>query len=328
MIGRRKFITLLGGVAAWPLAARAQQTKVMRVSVLMEADENDAEFQARFMLFRRELQKLGWSDGRNIQIDARSTSADPQRMRIVAAESVRLEPDAILSGSNQLTAIVSQLTRTIPIIFAGAGDAVATGLVANMAHPGGNITGFTTYESQIAEKKLELLKEAAPTLTRVAALYTPGGAGSLALLHVIESVAPSLSLSTVAIGALDANEMEDAISAFAGEPNSGLAVLTGPAVIANRNRIILLAARHRLPAIYSGRYYVVEGGLMSYHASNYTLQQGAASYVDRVLRGENPGDLPIQLATSYELVINLKSAKALGLTVPPALIARADEVIE
>jgi putative ABC transport system substrate-binding protein len=197
-----------------------------------------------------------------------------------------------------------------------------------MAHPGGNITGFTTYESEIAGKKLELLKQVAPAVTRVAAIYTPEGAGSLAQLHVTESAAPSLGLSVVAIGARDGDAMERAIEAFAAEPNGALTALTGPAVIVNRGRIISLAARHRLPAVFSGRYNVVEGGLMSYAASNVSLVQGAASYVDRVLKGERPGDLPIQLATSYELVINLRTAKAFGLTVPPTLLALADEVIE
>jgi putative tryptophan/tyrosine transport system substrate-binding protein len=325
---RREFMALLGGAATWPLTARAQRPGTKRVVALIEADENDAEWQARFMLFRRELQKLGWTDGRDVQIDAQRTGADPARMRTVAAEMIRLAPDVILTTSNQLTAIVVQQTRTIPIIFAGAGDAIGTGLVANMAHPGGNITGFTTYESEIAGKKLELLKEAVPTLTRVAALYTPGGAGSLGQLHVVETVAPSLKLTTSAIGALDGDGMEKAINAFANEPNGGLAVLTGPAVIFNRSRIMSLAARHRLPAIYSGRYNVIEGGLMSYATSNDTLLRGAASYVDRVLRGERPGDLPIQLATSYELVINLKTAKVLGLTVPEPILLIADEVIE
>jgi len=329
MIRRREFITALGGAAAaWPLAARAQQPGMKQVSVLLTADENDPEWLARLVFLRRALQKLAWTEGRNVQIDVQWTGADPQRMRAIAAESIRLAPDVILTTSNQLTTIVSQQTRIIPVIFVGAGDAVGTGLVADMAHPGGNVTGFTTYESQIAGKKLELLKQAVPTLTRVAVLYTPGGAASLSQLHIIETVGPSLNLTITAIGALDGDEMEREINAFANEPNGGLAVLTGPAVISNRSRIMSLAARYRLPSIYSGRYSVVEGGLMSYAASNETLLQGSASYVDRVLRGEKPGDLPVQLATGYELVINLKTAKALGLTVPPSLLTTADEVIE
>jgi putative ABC transport system substrate-binding protein len=329
MIGRRDFITLLGGAGfLLPSAAGAQQPGTKRVAVLLDADESDPLFEAALVLFRRALERLGWADGRNLEIDVKHTGADPQRMRTVAAATIRLAPDAIVTTSNQLTTLVGQETRAIPIIFMGAGDAAGTGLVASMARPGGNVTGFTTYESQIAGKKLELLKQVAPMLQRVAALYTPGGAGSLAQLRVVETAGPSLSLSTVAIGARDDNEMEHAVVAFASEPNGGLAVLTGPAVIANRSRIISLAARHRLPAIYSGRFYAVEGGLMSYAASSTSLVQGVASYVNRVLKGETPGDLPIQLATNYELVINLKTARALGMMVPPALLARADEVIE
>jgi putative tryptophan/tyrosine transport system substrate-binding protein len=326
---RRDFIAALGGaVAAWPPAARAQQARMKRVVVLLDAGENDAEWQARLALLRRALEKLGWTEGRNIRIDAQWTGPDPQRMRTVAAEAIRLTPDVIVTATNLLTSIVGERTRTIPIVFAGAGDAVGTGLVASMAHPGGNITGFTTYESQIAGKKLELLKQAAPNLTRVAAIYTPGGAGSLGQLHVTESAASALNLSVAAIATRDGDEMERAVDTFAGEPNGALTVLTGPAVIANRARIISLAARHRLPAIYSGRYSVLEGGLMSYGASIASIVPGAASYVDRVLRGEKPGDLPVQLATNYEFVINLKTARALGLTMPPALLALADEVIE
>jgi putative ABC transport system substrate-binding protein len=325
---RRDFITLIGTGAAWPLAARAQQPRVKWVAVLPTADRNDADWEARLMVFRSALQKLGWTEGRNLQIDVEGTGPDPQRMRSIAADTIRRAPDVIVTSSNQMTTIVGQQTRAIPIIFVGAGDPVGTGLVANMAHPGGNITGFTSYESQIAGKKLELLKQVAPTLARVAVLYTPGGAASQAQAHIIETVAPSLRLATVAIGARDGDAMEHAIEAFANEPNAGLAVLTGPAVISNRGRILSLAARHRLPAIYSLRADAAEGGLMSYGASVLALMQGAASYVDRVLKGEKPGDLPIQLATSYELIINLKIAKALRLTVPPSLLATADEVLE
>jgi putative ABC transport system substrate-binding protein len=326
---RREFITLLVGAGfLLPSAAGAQQPATKRVAVLLSADESDPLFEAALVLFRRALERLGWADGRNLEIDVKHAGADPQRMRTVAAETIRLAPDAIVTTSNQLTTLVGQETRTIPIIFMGAGDAAGTGLVSSMARPDGNVTGFTTYESQIAGKKLELLKQVAPMLQRVAALYTPGGAGSLAQLRVVETAAPSLSLSTVAIGARGDDEMKRAIAAFASEPNGGLAVLTGPAVITNRSRIISLAARHRLPAIYSGRFYAVEGGLMSYAASSTSLVQGVASYVNRVLKGETPGDLPIQLATNYELVINLKTANAIGLEIPPALLAAADEVIE
>jgi putative ABC transport system substrate-binding protein len=280
------------------------------------------------ILLRQELQKLGWTEGRNVRLDYRWTGADPERMRAGAAELIRSVPDVILTSSNQSARIIGRQTRTIPIVFATAGDPVGTGLVSNMARPEGNITGFATYESEIAGKWLELLKEAVPYLTRVAALYTPGGPGSLAQLRLIEAVAPSLNLSTTTIAALDRNEMERAVNAFASEPNGGLAVLTGPAIGLNRDRIMSLAAQHHLPAIYSMRSYVVGGGLMSYGASDNNLVQGAASYVGRILKGEKPGDLPVQLMTTYELVINLKAAKALGLAMPPTLLTLADEVIE
>jgi putative ABC transport system substrate-binding protein len=239
-----------------------------------------------------------------------------------------LEPAVIVTFSNQSASILGRQTRTIPIVFVGAGDPVGTGLVANMARPGGNMTGFTTYESAIAGKRVELLREVAPRLTRLGVLYTPGGAGSLAQLHVIEAVAPSLNLSTTAIAALDPEEIERAINAFAREPNGGLAVLTGPAVSLNRNHILALAAKHHLPAVYAGRYSAIQGGLMSYGASDDNLFQGTASYVDRILKGEKPGDLPIQLLTKFELVVNLKVAKTLGLTVPQSILLTADELIQ
>jgi putative ABC transport system substrate-binding protein len=276
-IGRREFITLLGGAAAWPVAAHAQQPGVRRIGVMVATAEDDPEWQARVVVFRRELEKLGWAEGRNVRLDYRWSGADPVRMSADAAELISLKPDLIMTTSNQSTGIVVQQTRTIPIVFAGAGDPIGTGLVSNMAHPGGNVTGFTTYESEIAGKRLELLKEVAPGLTRVMVLYTPGGPGSLAQLRVVEAAAPSLHLSTTAIGAFDRGEMERAIDAFAGEPNRGLAVLTGPAISVNRDRILFLAAQRRLPAIYGGRYYVTEGGLMSYAASTDSLLQNTAS---------------------------------------------------
>jgi putative tryptophan/tyrosine transport system substrate-binding protein len=325
---RREFIVALGGAVAWPLAVRAQQLRMRRVSILSPVSENDPDWQLRLKVFLGELQKLGWAEGRNVRFDHRWAGADPERMRADAAELISLVPDVILTSSNQSASILGRQTRTIPIVFVGAGDPVGTGLVANMARPGGNMTGFTTYESAIAGKRVELLREVAPRLTRLGVLYTPGGAGSLAQLHVIEAVAPSLNLSTTAIAALDPEEIERAINAFAREPNGGLAVLTGPAVALNRDRILALAAKHHLPAIYAGRYSAIHGGLMSYGASDNNLFQGAASYIDRIVKGEKPGELPIQLMTKFELVINLRTAKALGLTVPQTLLATADEVIE
>jgi putative ABC transport system substrate-binding protein len=328
MMRRREFIVGLGSAAAWPVVARAQQRGIVRVGLLMPYSENDPIWQAGLKVFLAELRKLGWVDGRNARFDYRWAGADPGRMRADAAELISLVPDVILTSSNQSASILGRQTRTVPIIFAPAGDPVGTGLVANMARPGGNMTGFTTYESEIAGKRLELLKEVAPRLTRLGVLYTPGGAGSLAQLRLIEAAAPSLNLSTTAIAAFDPEEIERAVNAFAGEPNGGLAVLTGPAIALNRDRIMGLAAKHHLPAIYPLRYDAIHGGLMSYGSSIDNLFQGAASYVDRILKGEKPGELPIQLLTKFEFLINLKTAKALGLTIPETLLATADEVIQ
>ena len=319
---RREFIAGLWSAAAWPVVVRAQQSGTRRVGMLMPFSENDPVWQANLKVFLAELQKLGWAEGRNVRFDHRWAGADPERMRADAAELISLEPAVIVTFSNQSASILGRQTRTIPIVFVGAGDAVGTSLVANMARPGGNMTGFTIYESAIAGKRVELLREVAPRLTRLGVLYTPGGAGSLAQLHVVEAVAPSLNLSTTPIAALDPEEIERAINAFAREPNGGLAVLTGPAVSLNRNHILALAAKHHLPAVYAGRYLAIQGGLMSYGLSDDNLYQGTASYVDRILKGEKPGDLPIQLLTKFELVVNLKTAKALG------LLLSADEVIE
>ena len=325
---RREFIAGLWSAAAWPVVVRAQQSGTRRVGMLMPFSENDPVWQANLKVFLAELQKLGWAEGRNVRFDHRWAGADPERMRADAAELISLEPAVIVTFSNQSASILGRQTRTIPIVFVGAGDAVGTSLVANMARPGGNMTGFTIYESAIAGKRVELLREVAPRLTRLGVLYTPGGAGSLAQLHVVEAVAPSLNLSTTPIAALDPEEIERAINAFAREPNGGLAVLTGPAVSLNRNHILALAAKHHLPAVYAGRYLAIQGGLMSYGLSDDNLYQGTASYVDRILKGEKPGDLPIQLLTKFELVVNLKTAKALGLTVPQSILLSADEVIE
>ena len=265
---RREFIAGLWSAAAWPVVVRAQQSGTRRVGMLMPFSENDPVWQANLKVFLAELQKLGWAEGRNVRFDHRWAGADPERMRADAAELISLEPAVIVTFSNQSASILGRQTRTIPIVFVGAGDAVGTSLVANMARPGGNMTGFTIYESAIAGKRVELLREVAPRLTRLGVLYTPGGAGSLAQLHVVEAVAPSLNLSTTPIAALDPEEIERAINAFAREPNGGLAVLTGPAVSLNRNHILALAAKHHLPAVYAGRYLAIQGGLMSYGLSD------------------------------------------------------------
>ena len=301
---RRDFVTLLGGVTAvWPLSARAQQAdRMRRIGVLSSGTESDPEWPPQIAAFRQELQTLGWTEGRNVRIDYRWAAADLERMRTYAAELVGLAPDLILTNSNQVTVVVGRQTRMIPIVFATAGDPLETGLVSSMAHPGGNITGFTPLEAATGGKWLELLKEIAPRLTRVAALYTPGGAASLATLRVIEGMAPSLGVQTTSVAARDPAEFERAIEAFSREANGGLIVLSGPATQINREQIIELAARHRLPAIYPFRYYVTDGGLMCYGASNTDGYRRAASYVDRILKGEKPGDLPVQGPTPISQV--------------------------
>jgi putative ABC transport system substrate-binding protein len=322
---RREFIAGLGGVAAWPLAVGAQQPdRMRRIAVLVNPGPDSEPLTA----FQHELQKAGWTEGRNVRFDHRSPSR-LEDIRVQAAELVASAPDVIVSTSNIATTILGHQTRIIPIVFAAAGDPVGTGLIANMARPGGNITGFLFYEVALAGKSLQLLKEIVLGLRRAAVIYTQGGAGSEGLLYTIEALAPSLGVLTTSIPARDGLQIERAISTFSTEPNSGVIVLTGPAVAAIRDQIVGAVARNRLPAIYSNRYYSVTlGGLISYGANLVDIYRRAASYVDRILRGEKPGDLPVQAPTKYELVINLKTAKELGLTVPPTLLALADEVIE
>jgi putative ABC transport system substrate-binding protein len=327
---RREFITLLGGAAAtWPLAAHAQQSERMRrIGVLVSGAESDPEESAGVAAFQRGLEALGWTEGRNLRVDYRWASADPQRMRAYAAELTALAPEVIVTSSNLVTTIVSQHTRTIPIVFATAGDVLTTGLIASMAHPGGNITGFTTYEVAIGGKLLELLKEVVPRLARIGVLYTQSGPAGNAVLHMIEGVAPSFGIKTVPIPARESVEIAQSIDEFARERDGGLVILSAPGTRVFRDEIIASAARNRLPAIYPYRYYMSTGGLMSYGADLLHQYRQTASYVDRILKGERPADLPVQAPTKYELIINLKTAKALGLTVPPALLAIADEVIE
>src|SRR4051812_35902928 len=325
---RREFIVLLGGTAAtWPLVARAQQTDRMRRVGVLATSVEGPDLQPRMAAFRQSLLKLGWSEGLNVRFDYRSPGADPERMRAYAAELVSLAPDVILSVSNQATAILSQQTRTISVVFL-ANDPLETGLITSMAHPGGNMTGFTPFEVSMGGKWLELLKEVVPRLARVAVLFTLGGQASLATLRVIEGSAPSLGVETTSVPARDPAEIERVIDAFSREANGGLIVLTGPSTNANRELIIALAARHRLPAIYPDRESVANGGLISYGADLVDQFRQAGSYVDRILKGEKPGDLPVQAATKFELIVNLKTAKALGLNIPESFLLRADELIE
>jgi ABC-type uncharacterized transport system substrate-binding protein len=326
-IGRRKFLATLCGAAAWPLAARAQQgSAIKRIGVLMNVAADDPEGQARIVAFVQGLQQLGWSDGRNVQIDIRWGGGDPERIHKYAAELVALAPDAILATSTIVVRPLQQATHTVPIVFVQVIDPVGAGMVATLARPGGNTTGFTVFEYGLSGKWLELLKEIAPRVTRVAMLrdLTIG----LGQLGAIQSVAPSLGLELTPIGVGDVGEIERTVAAFARSSNGGLIVTASTSAVIHRDLISMLAARHRLPAVYSFRYFVTAGGLISYGPNSIDPYRRAASYIDRILKGEKPADLPVQAPTKYELVINLKTAKGLGLDMPASVLARADEVIE
>jgi len=327
---RRKFITLLGGAAAaWPLAAHAQQReRVRRIGVLLPATPDDAEFQSWVGAFLQGLAQSGWITGRNIRIETRWTKFNPDETRKYAAELLALAPDVILATGNSTVRPLLRLTRTVPIVFPLAVDPVASGLVESLARPGGNVTGFMSFEVGISAKWLELLKEIAPGVKRAAVLRTLATAAGPGQFGAIQAVAPSLGVELRPIDTDEAGQIEHAVVAFASEPNGGLIAATGGGVLQHRELIVALAARHRLPAIYAYRSHVMSGGLMSYGLDNLDQYRRAAGYVDRILRGEKPADLPVQAPTKYELVINLKTARALGLEVPPTLLARADEVIE
>jgi putative ABC transport system substrate-binding protein len=327
---RRDFTTLLGGAAvAWPLAARAQQpNRVRRIGVLMNLAADDPQSMARITAFLQGLQQLGWTDGQNVAIEYRWGGGDPERIRKFAAELVALAPDVILAVGSFTVLPLQQVSRTVPIVFANVTDPVGAGIVANLARPGGNATGFTTFEYGISAKWLELLKQLGSGITRAAVLRDPTIIASISQFAAMQSVAPSLGVELTPIDTRNAGDIERAVVAFAREPNAGLIVVTGTSAITHRELIISLASRHRLPAVYPFRYYVTGGGLMSYGPDVIDFYRRAAGYVDRILKGEKPADLPVQMPTKYELGINLKTAKALGLEVPPTLLARADEVIE
>jgi putative tryptophan/tyrosine transport system substrate-binding protein len=328
-VKRREFITLLGGaVAAWPLAARAQQPERMRrIGVLMPNDRDNPPAQARIAALLQELQQMGWT-GRNVRIDIHWAGADPEKIRKHAAELAALAPDIILANGSVVVAPLLQATRTVPIVFVVVPDPVGAGFVDSLARPGGNATGFVQFEYGLSGKWLELLKEIAPQMTRAAVLRDaaiPAGTGQFG---AIQSVAPSVGVEVSPINIRDAGEIERAVAAFARSANGGL-IVTGSALAQlHRNLIITLAARHKLPAVYFERFFVTGGGLISYGPDLVDQYRRAASYVDRILKGEKPADLPVQAPTKYELVINLKTAKALGLDLPPSVLARADEVIE
>ena len=326
---RRQFITLLGGAAAWPLAARAQQPdRIRTIGVLDAFAKDDPQVRANLTAFWQGLQKLGWTDGRNVRIDYRSGEADPGRIRAQAKELVGLKPDVILVSSALALQPLLQETRSIPVVFVQIADPVGAGLVASLAHPGGNLTGFTVAEYATMGKLLEVLKEVAPNVTRVAVIFNPDQIPQAGMLRAVEANAPSFQVQVTAVGARNVAEIAQAIDQFAREPNGGLIVLPNPVTIGNRKLVIAMAARHRLPAAYAFRHFVADGGLISYGIDLADQYRQAASYVDRILRGEKPADLPVQQPTKFEVVVNLKTAKALGLEIPPTLLARADEVIE
>ena len=327
---RRAFISLFAGAAvARPFAARAQQTERMRrIGVLMGVAADDPEGQARVTVFVQTLQQLGWTDGRNLRIDVRWGAVDADRYRKDAEELVALAPDVILAGSSAALAPLQRATRSLPIVFAGIADPVGGGYVDSLARPGGNVTGFALFEYGIAGKWLELLKQIAPAVTRAAVMRDPTISLGIGQWAVIQAMAPSTGVDLSLVNMRDASEIERDITVFARSPNGGLIVTAGPWGTVHRELIISLAARHKLPAVYFERFFVTGGGLISYGPHMIDQYQRAAGYVDRMLKGEKAADLPVQVPTTYELAINLKTAKALGLTVPPSVLARANEVIE
>ena len=327
---RREFIALVGGaVAACPLVARAQQGKrFRRVGVLMNRAADDPEGPVRIATFLQGLQERDWTVGRNVRIDYRWGAGDTDLYRRYAQELVALAPDVLLASNTSTVRALLQVTRSVPIVFAGATDPVAGGIVASLAHPGGNVTGFSTRELGLAAKWLELLKELEPRLVRVAVLRDSSTTGGVGQLAAIQTAASTIGVELTPIDVRDAGEIERSITTFAHDPNGGLIVTGVARADTHRPLVIGLAARHRLPAIYPNSYWVSDGGLIAYGPNTVEPFHRAAEYVDRILRGEKPADLPVQAPTKYEMAINLKTAKALGLDVPPMLLARADEVIE
>jgi putative ABC transport system substrate-binding protein len=326
---RREFITLLGGAAAaWPLVARAQQgERVRRIGVLHTIAANDADGQARNTAFLQGLQQLGWTDGRNVRIETR-WSADADRIRSYVAELVAVAPDVILASGSATVGPLLQATRSVPIVFTNVPDPVGAGFVNSLARPGGNATGFILLEYATSAKWLELLKQIAPGVTRVAVLRDPAITAGIGYFGAIQAVAPSLGVDVAPVNVRDASEIEREVTAFARSSNCGLVVTGSALAVFHKGLIISLAARHKLPAVYFERLFVVAGGLISYGPDVVEQYRSAAGYVDRILKGEKPADLPVQAPTKYDLVINLKTAKALGLDLPATVLARADEVIE
>jgi putative tryptophan/tyrosine transport system substrate-binding protein len=327
---RRNFLGVLGGAAAvWPLLARAQQAMPMRpIAVFTALAADDAEGQARITAFVQRLQELGWTDGRNMQIEYRWGAGDVSRIRRYAAELVALAPDVILANGGTIMGPLQQVARDVRIVFVNVPDPVGAGFVTSLARPGGNITGFTVYEYGMSGKWLELLKQIAPTVTRAAVLRDPTNPSGTGQWGAIQAVAPSLGMDLRPIDVRNAADIENAVAVFARQPNSGLVVVANALAIVHREVIMKVAAQHRLPAVYPYRFFTKAGGLISYGTDSVDQYRRAATYVSRILNGEKPADLPVQAPTKYDIVINLITAKALGLTVPPTLLARADEVIE
>src|SRR5262245_37761381 len=328
-VRRREFIALAAGTVVWPLAGHAQQPeRTRRIGVLLNLASDDQEGQTRLVAFEQGLGHLGWSIGGNLRIDYRWGAGDADSIRTFAAELVALAPDVILSAGSPSVAALQKATHTLPIVFVTVVDPVGSGFVDSLALPGGNITGFSLFEYSISGKWLELLKQIAPSVTRVAAIRDPALTGGGGQLGAIQAIAPSVGVEVTPVNVRDAGEIERAITAFAHSFNVGLIVTGSTSAAFHRDLIIELAARHKLPAVYYERFFITSGGLISYGPDSIDPYRRAAVYVDRILKGEKPADLPVQAPTKYELVINLKTAKAMGLTIPPALLARADEVID
>jgi ABC-type uncharacterized transport system substrate-binding protein len=329
-VKRREFLTYVGGAAvSWPLGATAQHAERMRrVGVLSTLTADDSEGQARVAVFREALQKLGWTDGRNVQIDIRWSEGDAERLRKNAADLAALSPDVILGAGNSSVGALLQATRSVPIVFTTAADPVGAGFVDSLARPSGNATGFLAFDYTISAKWLELLKEITPGLARVGVIRNPAVTAAIGQFAVIQAAAPSLRVEVSALNVHAITEIESVVAAFARGTNGGLIVTASVLAVRGRSLIVGLAAKHKLPTVYYGRHYVTAGGLISYGPDWPDQYRRAADYVDRILKGAKPADLPVQAPTKYELVINLKTAKVLGLTIPPTLLARVDEVIE
>jgi putative ABC transport system substrate-binding protein len=326
---RREFVTLLGGAAAWPLAARAQQPeRIRRIGVLLAGDENDPLMKSELSGFTQALAGMGWTDGRNMRMDLRWDGGDINRMPALARELVGLQPDIIVTNTTPATVAVQRETRTIPIVFAGVGDPVASGIVPRLNQPGGNVTGFANYEATLAGKWLELLSEIAPGLMRAAIMFNPDTAPVSAFMPAFETAARSLKIVPIVAPVHSDGEIEAAITALGREPGGGLVVMGDNFTFVHRAPIISAAARNNVPAAYWVSDFARDGGLLSYGPDRVGPLRRAATYVDRILRGEKPGDLPVQFPTKFEMVVNRKTAKALGLAIPPSIMLRADEVIE